>query len=105
MHPIFLFGLVAGGVAALTWAPEVLPGGRSSGVPRSRFDRRALAQGRRIEMEHTDDRAMAEEIAADHLEEFHVEGYPDEYYEELEKMERRLARRKEKRLRARRAGR
>jgi hypothetical protein len=56
-------------------------------APRGPFDRRQLAIGTRIEMEHTRIRSVAATIAKHHLDEF-----PD-YYRELPKMERRLAQR------------
>jgi ADP-ribose pyrophosphatase YjhB (NUDIX family) len=52
------------------------------------FDQRQLSIGTRIELEHTDDRAVAQQIAMHHLEE-----YPD-YYRALVKMEKALERKK-----------
>src|SRR5512139_707241 len=60
---------------------EKIPGGISEGVPASKFDPTELERGIAVEMEHTTDRAIAEEIAKDHLAED-----PD-YYKKLEKME------------------
>jgi len=64
-----------------------LPGGLADNRPDSAFDGDALARGTKIEMEHTDDEALAQEIAKDHLAE-----HPD-YYDEkkgLPAMEERL---------------
>jgi len=58
-----------------------LPGGRADSRPDSDFDPAALAKGIEHELEHTDDPAVAREIAKDHLAED-----PD-YYEKLEFME------------------
>jgi len=55
--------------ALRAWKRERLPGGRASGMHPSSFDRRALARGTRVEMEHTRDPATALEIATDHLQE------------------------------------
>ena len=54
-----------------------------------KVDKRQLAIGTRIEMEHTDSVARARKIATDHLCEFR--GQP--YYTELVKMETKLKRR------------
>jgi len=55
--------------------------GLSRGKPRSAFDARALALGTKVEMEHTDNRGIAERIAMDHLTE------DSRYYTKLAKME------------------
>lgn len=55
--------------------------GKHQHVPSYAFDPKEMEMGISIEMEHTDDRAVAEEIAKDHLSEF-----PD-YYTRLKKME------------------
>jgi hypothetical protein len=60
---------------------EKIPGGIAANVPASKFDPVELERGIAVEMEHTTDRAIAEEIAKDHLAED-----PD-YYKKLEKME------------------
>lgn len=59
-----------------------IPGGRASGLTPADFDPRQLRIGTEHELEHTNDRAEAREIAMDHLAED-----PD-YYERLEAMER-----------------
>ena len=60
---------------------ELLTGGLADYVPDSAFEKKDLEKGIKVEMEHTSDRALAKEIAKDHLLED-----PD-YYEKLEKME------------------
>jgi hypothetical protein len=87
--------LLAGGVLALPavsqwWSDrERLPGGLAAGRPVRDFDPKQLQRGTEVELEHGKDRATASEIARDHLTE-----HPS-YYVELERMERRLRRRKE----------
>jgi hypothetical protein len=56
-----------------------LSSGMGRGYPDSYFDPQQLATGIKIEMEHTSDRAIAKEIAKDHLIEF-----PDYYISLLE---------------------
>lgn len=66
-----------------------LPGGLADRYSPDDFDPKALRQGIKVELEHTDDRALATEIAMDHL----VED-PD-YYTKLATIEpRHNARRK-----------
>lgn len=57
---------------------DKLPGGLADEKTLMDFEPRALEQGIKVEMEHTDDRDMAREIAMDHLTED-----PD-YYDKLE---------------------
>ena len=59
----------------------VLSSGMGRGYPDSYFDPQQLATGIKVEMEHTSNRAVAKEIAKDHLVEF-----PD-YYTSLLEME------------------
>lgn len=59
-------------------------GGLAKGKPDSDFDPEALAQGQKVEMEHTNDPKKARQIAKDHLTEFPT------YYTELKKMEKKL---------------
>jgi hypothetical protein len=56
-------------------------------VPDSKFDRKQLRIGTRIEMEHTYSRKIAKQIAKGHLMEF-----PD-YYTYLLKMEKKMKKR------------
>lgn len=58
--------------------------GKHNKMPDSAFDPKELAMGIQAEMEHTNDRQTAENIAKDHLYEL-----PD-YYSRLKKMEKGL---------------
>jgi len=60
---------------------SLIPGGNADGMHPSDFDPLQLAKGIKVEMEHTDDVDLAQEIAMDHLMEF------DDYYDRLEVME------------------
>jgi hypothetical protein len=60
---------------------EQIPGGLASGKSPKDFDSKALAAGIKVEMEHTGKRAVAQEIAMDHLTE------DPRYYIKLAKME------------------
>jgi len=60
---------------------ERLPGGLASGLSPKDFDPIALRKGTEVELEHTGDRAIAREIAMDHLTE------DPRYYEKLEMIE------------------
>jgi hypothetical protein len=60
---------------------EKIPGGLSDGKNPEDFDQKALAEGMKIEMEHTSDKEIAKEIAMDHLTED-----PD-YYKKLKAIE------------------
>ena len=46
---------------------DLLPGGLADNAPDSEFDPDQLEKGIKIEMEHTSSKAMATEIAKDHL--------------------------------------
>lgn len=59
-------------------------GHRSAGYSKEDFDERVIHRGAKIEFEHTRNREVAERIAMDHV----VEGR--NYYELLEKMEKKL---------------
>jgi uncharacterized ParB-like nuclease family protein len=63
---------------------EIIKGGLADGAKPSQFLRKELREGIKVEMEHTDDKAMAKEIAMDHLAE-----HP-EYYTHLKEMEDKL---------------
>jgi len=58
-----------------------LPGGLADKKKPSDFDRGQLSKGIKVEMEHVDDRALAREIAMDHLVE------DAKYYDKLKKIE------------------
>lgn len=60
---------------------DQLPGGKGDEKEPSDFDPEQLARGKKVEREHTDDPALAEEIAMDHLTED-----PD-YYVKLKKVD------------------
>ncbi len=60
---------------------EKIQGGLAEGLPNYKYDPDALYKGMMVEMEHTNDPAVAEEIAKDHLTE------DSDYYEKLETME------------------
>jgi hypothetical protein len=60
---------------------EKMKGGLGDKRPDSDFDPKKLEQGIKIEMEHTNDRQVAKEIAKDHLSE------DPNYYEKLKKIE------------------
>lgn len=65
---------------AAEWKDK-LPGGLADKKKPSDFDPKALAKGKKVEMEHTDDPQKAEEIAMDHLTE------DSAYYDKLETIE------------------
>ncbi len=60
---------------------DKIPGGLASGMPDSAFDPEQLRAGIEVELEHTTDKAIAKEIAKDHLKE------DPKYYTKLQKME------------------
>lgn len=64
---------------------DKIPGGLGDKKKDSDFPPKALEKGRKVEKEHTDDPDIADEIAKDHLTE------SSEYYDELEKMEKKLS--------------
>jgi hypothetical protein len=66
------------------------PGGKADKKQLSDYPKDQIAMGQKVEMEHTDDPALAREISMDHLEEF-----PD-YYTRLKRMEHEAEKAKEK---------
>jgi len=64
---------------------DQIPGGLGDKKKPKDFDPKQLAKGIQIEMEHTKDKSLAQEIAMDHLTEL-----PD-YYDRLEKIEKHAA--------------
>lgn len=60
---------------------DKLRGGKADKLKPSDFDKKQLAQGTKHELEHTDDRALAQEIAMDHLSE------DGDYYKKLKRVE------------------
>jgi hypothetical protein len=64
---------------------DKLKGGLGDNRPDSDFPAKELKKGIKVEMEHTNDPEVAKEVTKDHLTEF-----PKGYYEELDKMEKKL---------------
>lgn len=60
---------------------DKLPGGKADKKSPKDFDKKALEAGTKVEMEHTNDRTIAQEIAMDHLTE------DANYYEKLKEVE------------------
>lgn len=60
---------------------EFIKGGLAEGQPDSKYNSKQLEMGRKVEMEHTVDPRIANEISKDHLEEDSI------YYTHLKKME------------------
>lgn len=61
--------------------PRTIPGGLSEGMSPSDFKKKSLKRGTKVEMEHTTDPKIAQEIAMDHLVE------DPKYYSKLARME------------------
>ena len=59
---------------------QYLYGGKADRISLSKFNKRDLDAGTRVEMEHTNDRRLAQEIASDHLAE------DKDYYRKLAKL-------------------
>jgi hypothetical protein len=87
---IFAALLVALGAGAVgsKRGGNLLPGGLADRYRKKDFDPVQLRKGTEVEMEHTYNREIAEEIAMDHLRE------DPNYYRELAKMERKMRRKK-----------
>ena len=66
-----------------------IPGGLADKKDPSNYDPEQLRRGIEVELEHTDDREIAQEIAMDHLEEFPT------YYTALDNMEKGLKKKQE----------
>ena len=62
-------------------AKELIVGGKADGKPSSDFPADQIAKGKKVEREHTNNPAMAEEVAKDHLTE------DKKYYTHLKEME------------------
>lgn len=60
---------------------EKVIGGLADGIKDSAFNQKNLKKGMKVEREHTKSKAIAKEIAKDHLKE------DPEYYQKLQKME------------------
>lgn len=61
--------------------PRAIPGGLSEGMSPADFNQKSLRRGTKVEMEHTTDPKIAQEIAMDHLVE------DPKYYSKLARME------------------
>jgi hypothetical protein len=60
---------------------DLIPGGKADNMPDRAFSKKELKKGQRHELEHTKSRALAKEIAKDHIVE------DPRYYEHLAEME------------------
>jgi hypothetical protein len=85
----YIYGLAQGALKGK------IPGGLADNKPKSDFDPKAIAQGVKVELEHTDDKELAAEIARDHLTE------DPKYYDKLERMESGMCDKKASRVAAR----
>lgn len=65
----------------LTFAQEKIPGGNADKKSPTDFPKKDLEKGKKVEIEHTNNPDIAEEITMDHLEEH------EDYYVGLEHME------------------
>lgn len=73
--------LIRDAVLKAVKTPDRLKGGKGDHAADKDFDATQLAAGIKVEMEHTDDKALAKEIAKDHLTE------DPSYYRKLKRME------------------
>ncbi len=64
---------------------DVLPGGKADDLPDSKFDKKKLEHAQKHEMEHTNNPAIAKEVAKDHMVE------DQDYYPKVEVMEKNKA--------------
>lgn len=71
---------------------EYIKGGMARGQPNSKYNKTQLRMGRKVELEHTGNPKIANEIAKDHLEEF------PNYYTGLAKLEKKLEKQKRKKV-------
>lgn len=67
---------------------DIVSGGLADKKPKSSFDQKALKKGVKVELEHTNSKPLAKEIASDHLTE------DSKYYEKLQVMEKSSAHKK-----------
>ena len=70
-----------GKLAAARSPGDLIPGGLADKKPPRKFDPALVAEGAKVEREHTSNPAMAREIARDHISESRG------YYTKLKKME------------------
>jgi len=69
---------------------ERLLGGKADYIPSSDFNQEGLKKGIKVEMEHTNDPKLAEEISKDHIYETRKNNdkpYSSDYYKKLDEME------------------
>jgi len=70
---------------------DYIEGGRADNIPDNKFDEDQIEKGTKVEMEHTDNKEIAKEIAKDHIIEFKNKNkddkYDNDYYDKLEAME------------------
>ena len=71
-------------------AKDTLEGGLADNESDSKFNKKELKRGTKVEKEHTKKKKVAKEIAKDHLKEH------GDYYKALDKMEKRLKERKKR---------
>lgn len=71
---------------------DFLSGGKSDNQPDKKYDKEQLEKGTKVEMEHTDNKEIAKEVAKDHLEESEdfKDGNGGKYYDRLEKLENKI---------------
>jgi hypothetical protein len=62
-------------------AKDMLPGGQADNMPDSKFNKKKLQHAQKHEMEHTNNPAIAKEVAKDHMLE------DENYYKKIEKIE------------------
>lgn len=84
-------------------AKDLIPGGKAKGHDPREYDPKVLAKGIKVELEHTSSKAKAREITMDHIEESakldpKTGLKTSEYYDELDKMEKRLEKQAEDEL-------
>lgn len=68
---------------------DVLSGGVADDIPKDKLSKKQLEMGEKVEMEHTNSKQVANEIAQDHLGEQLLEGKgkgEQDYYTELKKI-------------------
>ena len=75
-------------VNLLKQAKDILQGGEADNKPDSQFDKKKLRHAQKHEMEHTNNPAIAKEVAKDHMLE------DADYYKKVEKMEKKEAKQK-----------
>lgn len=72
-------------LAALQKLSDILPGGAADDMPDKKFDKKKLMHAQKHELEHTTNKAIAKEVAKDHMLE------DENYYQKLQKIEKKEA--------------